>query len=467
MKNTRLHIILTLALTLILTLVSCGAGDGVDSESNNVIKYELDGGTLDNAPTTYSSENLPNLAKLIPTKEGFVFAGWFTSPEYNKTPMFTATTTGEVTLYAKWISPYIITYEFNGGVGEDFPTTYINGDDFYPQEYIPTKEDHIFLGWYFDEDFEQTAIFFEDTVGDYTLYAKWVHIPTKISDIPDRAKGYLGEGTSFTVNLSDYIDKNDNQVSYEAASSDTSVASVAVDGDELTVTLLKNDGTSTISVSVYVNETYYFSLEFDATAKNYTKIACIGDSLTALRPPYTPYPSYIQDYLGAAYTVHNAGKSGYGITSHGKNGKYTTLQEHQACLNFAPEILIIMIGTNDAKGWYEDFNGGEGNAESVFKDDYKELIKIYRTAFPDIEIYLVSSPSVNEFNTLGIPKDIVDGDINRMQLEIAEELGLPILDLHSMINPTSTYYFLDDGAHFTNAGASYVANLILNFVKTH
>ena len=458
---TSLSIFVMLLLCISIALASCGA-------NSNTIKYELDGGTLSGAPTTYSVENLPDLDELIPTKDGFAFGGWYTDAEFKKAAKFTANTTGEITLYAKWISSCTLTYEYNGGTGSGFPTSYIPGEEFDPTEYVPTKENYIFFGWYFDGEFDERASFDEDTTGNVTLYARWIPAPAKIADIPDRSKAYLGEGTSFTVNVADYVNKNGSTVNYKATSSATTVATVAVEGDNLTVTLLKNSGTSTISVDVYVDETKYVSLDFEVTAKNYTKVACIGDSLTAVRnEDLTPYPNFLQDLLGTDFSVLNAGKSGYGVTPHGKYGQYITLDEHAMCLEFAPEIIIIMLGTNDAKGWEYDFNGGAGSAKEVFKEDYKELVEIYQEAFPGVEIYLVTSPTVRIDNSLDIPKDKIDGDIHRMQLELAEELGLPIFDIHPILNPSNTQYFLEDGVHFTDDGATYVAELIFEFIKTH
>jgi len=456
-------VFVALMLCIALSLASCGG-------NNNSIKYELDGGTLSGAPTTYSPESIPDLDEIIPTKEGFTFGGWYTDANFKKEAKITAGTTGEVVLYAKWISSFTLSYEYNGGAGANFPTSYVPGDDFDPSDYVPTKENSIFFGWYFDGEFDERASFDEDTTGNKTLYARWLPAPAKTADIPDRAKAYLGEGTSFTVNVADYINKNGSTVNYKATSSDTTVATVAIDGDNVTVTLLKNSGTSTITVEVYVDETKYVTLDFDATARSYNKVACIGDSLTMKRDEdLTPYPEFLHDLLGTEFEVLNAGKSGVGVTPHGRYGEYTVYAEeqYQNSLDFAPEIIIIMLGTNDAKGWDADFNGGPGCAKDVFKAKYKELVGIYQQAFPGVEIYLVSSPKVRTDNDLSIPYAKIDGDIHTMQLEIAEELGLPIFDLHPLLDPTSSTYFVADGVHFTDAGASYVADLIYEFIKTH
>ncbi len=371
-----------------------------------------------------------------------------------------------------------IAFELDGGTLDNAPAEYTVGEGLDLEKLVPTKSGYVFFAWYFDEEFDERAEFDEDTEGDKTLYARWMPAPTKRGEIADVTKVYFGDGTSYTVDLTKYVNAKGNKMTYVPTSSNTSVATVEAGEDSVTVNIVAPTGEAKITIDAYVKETKCTSFEFDITSVNYTKVACIGDSLTAVRTvnsvEYVPYPSALKDILGNDYTVFNAGRSGYGVTPHGKYGNFTSLvtgnedgTQHEDCLAFAPEVLIIMLGTNDAKGWDSDFNGGVGCAKDTFKDDYKELVNIYKTAFPDIKIYLVSSPTVRPDNSLAIPKDKIDGDIHTMQLELAEELGLPIFDLHPLLNPTNSLYFLEDGVHFTDEGAEYVAELIYNFIKTH
>lgn len=134
--------------------------------------------------------------------------------------------------------------------------------------------------------------------------------PEKITNIEDVTKTYFSDQTSeVTIILRDYILTNDNVLSYEVSSSDTSVATVNVENDTLTATLLKGSGYTDILINVLANEEFVFSLGFRITAREFTKIACVGDSLTYGHSWHdSSYPVYLASELGIS--VENCGVNG-------------------------------------------------------------------------------------------------------------------------------------------------------------
>lgn len=122
-----------------------------------------------------------------PTKDGFVFIGWFFDDQTFSNP-FSLDELAEkdfsdsVTIYAKWetgndesiVKTFTITFETNGGTSIS-PITF-NEDDTVLIPNTPTKDGHLFDGWYLDPNLE-TSI---DTLDvalitkDFTVYAKWV-----------------------------------------------------------------------------------------------------------------------------------------------------------------------------------------------------------------------------------------------------------------------------------------------------
>lgn len=68
------------------------------------ITYELDGAiNSEENPSSYTTAD--NITFQDPTKEGYVFAGWYTSPEYDtvtKVTQLKPGSAGNITLYAKW-----------------------------------------------------------------------------------------------------------------------------------------------------------------------------------------------------------------------------------------------------------------------------------------------------------------------------------------------------------------------------
>ena len=80
-------------------------------------------------------------------------------------------------------------------------------------------------------------------------------------------------------------------------------------------------------------------------AQSAVKIACVGDSITASS---TRYPTWLANELGTSYEVKNFGVSG---TTMFKNpgASYWKTTNFTASGAYLPNIVIIMLGTNDSK----------------------------------------------------------------------------------------------------------------------
>ena len=107
MKSTKKQIIivfaiLTMALVLSCAFVACNKTDTPDAPKKEfTITFDTQGGS-EVKPITIAEGatiTLPN----NPTKEGYVFAGWYLSNALVEEFNITKTITGDITLYAKWI----------------------------------------------------------------------------------------------------------------------------------------------------------------------------------------------------------------------------------------------------------------------------------------------------------------------------------------------------------------------------
>ena len=131
-----------------------------------VVTFESNGGS---EITSFRSRNLENLP--TPTKNIYMFDGWYTKPDFSGEPIscpYELTT--DITLYAKWLETYVVSFESNG---ESQFTSFRNTKI----ETLPTpiKTNYIFAGWYTKPDFSGKSIScpYELTT-DITLYAKWL-----------------------------------------------------------------------------------------------------------------------------------------------------------------------------------------------------------------------------------------------------------------------------------------------------
>ena len=126
-------------------------------------------------------------APAAPTKEGYRFGGWYydNSGSKAKWNFDTDTVTRAMTLTAKWVRTYTVTFETSGGSAVD-PVT-VDAVSTVTKPADPTKSGYTFGGWYKDSTLQTPWDFANGTVtADTTLYAKWTANPPAPSyDDPD------------------------------------------------------------------------------------------------------------------------------------------------------------------------------------------------------------------------------------------------------------------------------------------
>ena len=456
---------LVLALLLpTLILTSCGG-------STVSVRYMLNGGELEGAPESYNTASAPDFSKIVPTKENYEFGGWYvdkklTTPFSPKNPG-----SDSVVLYAKWLGEeFSISYELDGGSLSNPISSYRYGERTVLHEIMPTKDNHVFVGWFTDAACTKRITTIDtETSGDMTLYAKFNPNPVKLANIPDVRRGFvkLGYSTS-TVNLANYINDNGTSLTYTATSTSSDVV-VSISGKTLTVKFNKSVCDATVTVSATYAGVEYASFEFSATAVEYKNIVCVGDSLTASLPAYPPYlADMLSDY---GITVHNFGRSGTSISDYTNNpnyGSYTTYGEEQYLASLALEsadLVIIMLGTNDNTKIVDGSTQYDWSIVAPnYKANYLSLINDYRQAYAGADIVIMSSPDVMSTNKLNASNDVLETYVYSLQQEIAKEAGAIFIDLRVHLRSVSNVtdlYRPDDGVHFSEYGANEVAKFVL------
>ena len=134
------------------------------------------------------------------TKPGFLFDGWNTRADGTGTNYYeyeTYTPTASITLYAKWLGVYTVTYDLNGGDGNTprSQTVEVGESVQLPSNYFGdfTKPGFLFGGWNTRADGTGTNYDEYETytpTADITMYAKWNAVYTVTYDI-NGGTGYI------------------------------------------------------------------------------------------------------------------------------------------------------------------------------------------------------------------------------------------------------------------------------------
>jgi len=177
------------------------------------------------------------------------------------------------------------------------------------------------------------------------------------------------------------------------------------------------------------------------------KVACVGDSITqGSGSNGNPYPKQLQALLGEKWNVGNFGVSGRTLMD---KGDYPYMKEkaYQNALAMKPDVVIIMLGTNDTKKQNWQF-------KETFYDDYTKLVKSFQALENKPRIYVCRPCPVPGAGGFGITEAGVQEQIPLID-KLAKEMGLGVIDMHAALEATPE--FLPDRVHPNAAGAGKMA----------
>jgi lysophospholipase L1-like esterase len=182
------------------------------------------------------------------------------------------------------------------------------------------------------------------------------------------------------------------------------------------------------------------------------RVACVGDSITAgvgASSPDNAYPMQLQRMLRDGYKVGNFGNSGKTLLEHGDYPYWTTDTLQQA-LAFKPNIVTIMLGTNDTKpqNW---------KLKDQFTSDYKDLIAKFQALTPKPKIFLVRPSYIPGDGNYGINEPAMREELAIID-SLAMEEGLPTIDVHAATAGKDSAFV--DRVHPNNQGAYIIAQTL-------
>ncbi len=180
-----------------------------------------------------------------------------------------------------------------------------------------------------------------------------------------------------------------------------------------------------------------------------TRIACLGDSITNM----TQYPADYQTLVGKTSIIENFGYNGATINFY-SDRPYFFSDQYRSARNFLPNIVILMLGTNDARS-----NVNQQIDRIV--GDYEHMISRIQIFGSSPKIFLVIPPPIYT-NTLDLNATVLTQEVIPRIQQVANETGLPLIDVYTPLLNHPEYF--PDGVHPNNEGAQVIANTIYDAI---
>ena len=190
------------------------------------------------------------------------------------------------------------------------------------------------------------------------------------------------------------------------------------------------------------------------------RIACIGDSLTwgysLPDPRRQSYPALLQERLGADYAVRNFGCNGASVRCDADLPYVETLAYGESRA-WNPDIVLLMLGSNDATPWDWD--------AAAFRRDYERIVASY-CELPSQPRVIPIAP-IRMFRVMGMtfgglsPKILEDG-VRPVIREVAGECGLSCIDLVDLFTDARYCY---DGVHPNGEGVRLMVEAISSKIQ--
>ena len=187
------------------------------------------------------------------------------------------------------------------------------------------------------------------------------------------------------------------------------------------------------------------------------RVACVGDSITfgyGLKDfMHDSYPAVLGRMLGNGYDVRNYGVSARTMMKKGDR-PYVNETAYKSAVGFNPDIVVLMLGTNDSKtmNWKykEDFcNDAKDIIESFYRPGYKPQVYVCLPPPSDRKDWTISDKVISE-------------EIIPMLRSVAEETGAGIIDLYSPF--VKSRHLLQDGVHPDKDGAAIMAYVVMDAI---
>lgn len=298
-----------------------------------------------------------------PTNDAYSFAGWYTDVKCTTAYDFNLPVNTDITLYAKWLAKYTVSFDTDGGSTVESQTV-VTGNKATKPAVNPTKKGYNFVGWYTDNTYT-TEFDFENTIitDNTTIYAKFEDTSiirlngytfNKISTLEGLTTGYYVIG-GYISNSNEYkymISDMNTTKSFKSSDDPTEFYEIKLKGNSVTIKNSKNMyiiSNTEKSVSLSEKEKTIFTPVVNADGFKLKVTGSLNFQFNPSAKIFTSYTSKQQDLT--LFKAQNV-KPFY-VTFKGPNNEELNKEEmlpHQK----APEFEAPNKPGHKFMGWYNE-----------------------------------------------------------------------------------------------------------------
>lgn len=227
------------------------------------------------------------------------------------------------------------------------------------------------------------------------------------------------------------------------------------------------------------DESSITSLLGEKLDKNVLNAAFGGSLMTSVPGKKTEYHSVLSMHnMAISICNHNFGVQKASIDTIARTdyiGYFTEALYELADVDFdSVELLLIEHGVNDYMGGVPIKNGADAYDTDTFCGSLRSVITMFREEYPDLRIVLVTPAYCAPPGADGIYRPCDENrygggyleDYVNAELEVAEEMGVEIIDIYHLIEMDSESFstYLYDGLHFNEYGREIVADILADYL---
>jgi lysophospholipase L1-like esterase len=198
---------------------------------------------------------------------------------------------------------------------------------------------------------------------------------------------------------------------------------------------------------------------FEPLCPDVLRIACVGDSIThgafIWRRKKRSYPAQLQGMLGERFWVRNFGVNGHAVQK-SADRPYWSSEEFALSSSFEPDVVLIMLGTNDSRG--DNWKG-----VGPFSADYRKLTVHYQSLGSGPRVWMLTPPALFRLGRsttvrYGMKEPAIHEICGAIE-GLAHELECSIIDINA-VTAGHPEVFRFDGVHPGGAGATLIARAV-------